>query len=109
RLFERILAYRIEHRCDAIALRQSPDRADKILRAVHDCHVAAVRAGNLGFLLGPDRADDHCAKVLGPLAKNEADAARRGMNQDSATGLDGEGGEYQVMSRDPLREDPCRK
>jgi hypothetical protein len=43
------------------------------------------------------------------LAKNEAYAARRGMNQDSVTGLDGEGGEYQVVGRDPLREDPCRK
>ena len=106
--FERILAYRIEHRRDAIALRQSPDRADEILRAVHDCRVADVCAGNLGFLLGPHRANDHCAKVLGPLAKNEAHTARRGMNQDSVTGLDGEGGEYEVVGRDPLCEDQGR-
>src|SRR5262249_18872760 len=109
RLFERILADRIEHRRDAIALRQSPDRPDEILRAVDDCRVAAVRTGDFSFLLGPDCANDRCAKVLGPLAKNEADPACRGMDQHGVTSRDRERGEYQIVGGDSLGENRRRE
>ena len=42
-----------------------------------------MRAGNLGLRLAADGADHRCAKMLGPLADDQADAASGSMNQDA--------------------------
>ena len=62
-------------------MRQPLDCANEILRAVDDCRVAAVRTGDFSFLLGPDCANDRCAKVLRPLTEYGADAAGGRMHQ----------------------------
>src|SRR6516165_351045 len=109
RFLECILAHRIKDDRDAPAMGQPLDCANEILRAVDDCRVAAVRTGDFSFLLGPDCANDRCAKVLGPLAKNEADPACRGMDQNGVTSRDRERGEYQIVDGDSLGENRRRE
>ena len=49
--------------------------------------VAAIVSGEPRLRLIANRADDCGAEVLGPLADNESDAARRGMDQDRLAAL----------------------
>ena len=41
-----------------------------------------MRLGELGLGVAADRADHRRAEMLCPLAEDEADAARRGVDQD---------------------------
>lgn len=49
--------------------------------------VTAVSAREFGFFVRADGADDGRAKVLGPLAHNQADTARSSVYQDRIPGL----------------------
>ena len=71
-------------------------------------YAAAVRSGDVGFLLGPDRADDGCAQVLGPLAENEADAARRRVQQEGIPGFEGINAPQQISGGQAAHGHRCR-
>ena len=60
--------------------------------------VAAIVSGEPRLRLIANRADDCGAEVLGPLADNESDAARRGMDQDRLAALHRVGAANQVPS-----------
>ena len=58
------------------------DLGDEILARIDDRVGAAMGARELGFFVGADGADHRRAERLGPLADDQPDAARRGMDQD---------------------------
>ncbi len=49
--------------------------------------IAAVRGCELCLLVTADGADDRCAKMLGPLTRDQPDAAGGGVKQDRVTSL----------------------
>ena len=64
--------------------------------------VAAMGLGEFGFLVAADGADDGRTQRLGPLARDEADPAGRGMEQDGVAFLDLVGLPDQVLGRHAL-------
>ena len=64
--------------------------------------VAAMSLGEFGFLVAADGADDGRAQRLGPLARDEADPAGRGMEQDGVAFLDLVGLPDEVLGRHAL-------
>ena len=65
--------------------------------------IAAIGEREIGLRLGADGADDMRAERLGPLARQQADAARRGVDQHPMSGLDLEGLVQQIPDRQPLQ------
>ena len=58
------------------------DGRDEIFVRIDDRMVAAVRLGNLRFRLAAHGADDDRTQGFRPLTSDEADPARRRMEQD---------------------------
>ena len=59
--------------------------------------------GKLCLLVAADRADHGDAEMLGPLAEDQADAARRGMQQDGLAGFDPIGLADEILHRQALQ------
>ena len=59
----------------------------KITLGIDNRMIATMPAGNLGLLPAADGANHGRAKMLGPLADDQADAAGGGMDQDEVAGL----------------------
>lgn len=60
----------------------------EVSAGVDDRVMAAMRAGSLGLGVGRDGADHRRAHSGGPLAQDQADAARCSVNQDGLAGGD---------------------
>ena len=75
---------------------------DEVLVLVENGVVAAVLLGELGLVLGADRADDRGAEMRRPLAQDETDAAGRRVHQNRMALLDLEGAPHQVFGRHAL-------
>ena len=70
---------------------------DKILIAVKDGVMAAMRLRDLGFVFRSDGADHGCAQRIRPLAQNLADAAGGGVHQHGRALLHFEGAIEQIL------------
>ncbi|MGY4619448.1 hypothetical protein ACVWZ4_004675 [Bradyrhizobium sp. USDA 4472] len=62
-----------------------------------------MRLGELGLLIAADGTDHGCAEMLGPLAQDQANAARRGMQQNGVASLHTIGLPDQVLRGQPLQ------
>ena len=96
----------IDHRAQ-FAAGDVLDAGGEILLAIEDGVVAAVGFGERGLVFGADRADDIGAEIIRPLAQQETDAARRGVDEHVHAVLDLEGAAQEKLRRDPLGEPGC--
>jgi hypothetical protein len=88
RCFERRLADRIVDDGNAFAAGDVAHARGKVLARVDDRMIATMCAGNIRLRLGAHSPDHRRAQVLRPLAHDEADAARGGVDQDRIARLD---------------------
>ena len=88
RFVERVLADGVVDDRHFLAAGDLVDARDEILARVDDGVVAAMGLGELRLFVVADGADHGGAEMLGPLADDQADAARRGMDQDGLAGFD---------------------
>ena len=100
---KRVLADRVVHDVDAVPVGQLPRALGEVFGLVVDDVRAARRLGELRLVGRADRADDRCAEMLGPLAGDQADAARRRVQQHGRVLADLVGLAQQVAHRHALQ------
>ena len=83
---ERVAPNRIVDDRNPGAVRQLPDPIGEILPRIDDRVIAAVRPSELRLLVAAHGADDRRSEMPGPLACDQAHAARGGMEQDGLAG-----------------------
>ena len=103
RFQERILADGIVNHWHLVASGDLVDTLYEIFPRVDDGVSAAVGLGKLCLLVAADRADHGDAEMLGPLAEDQADTPRRGVQQNGLAGFDPIGLADEILHRQALQ------